>query len=55
MGGRKDHEQEKGMRKRQVLGTMEGMYHRRRYMGKQGKLEECDGIGRGFQKEVLKR
>jgi len=33
MGGRKDYEQEKGTRKRQVLGTIEGMYSGRRHMG----------------------
>jgi len=34
------------MRKGEILGTMEGMYGGRRHIGKQGKLEECDGTSR---------
>ena len=34
------------MRKRQIYSMMEGMYGQGRYMGEQGKLKECNGIGR---------
>ena len=42
MESRKDHEQKKGMRKRQILGTIEGMHSRRKYVGEQEKPEECN-------------
>jgi len=52
MGGGKDHEQKKDVRKREIFGTMERMHGGRRHMGKQGKLEECNGISRRIQKEI---
>ena len=45
MGGRKDYEQKKGTRKRQVLSMMKGIHGRRGHLGKQGEFEEHDGIG----------
>jgi len=32
------------MRKRQILGTIEGMHGQGRYLGEQRKLEECNGV-----------
>ena len=45
MGGRENYEQEKGMGKEQVLGAMEKIYSRRRYMEKQKKSEEHNEVG----------
>jgi len=40
MKGRKDNEQEMGMRKRKIPSTMEGMYSRRGHLGEQGKSQK---------------
>jgi len=42
VGGRENHEQEEDTRKRQILGTIEGMHSRRKYVGEQEKPEECN-------------
>ena len=55
MGGGKDHEQKKDVRKREIFGTMERMHGGRRHMGEQGKLEECDGISRRIRKGIPQR
>jgi len=46
MEGGKDHEQKKGMRKKQVFSTMERIYSGRRHMREQGKFEEHHGVSR---------
>ena len=43
MGSGEDHEQKKGARKGEILGTMEGMHGGREHMGEQRKSEERDG------------
>ena len=52
MGSREDNEQEMGIRKRKVPGTMEGIYSRGRYLGEQGKSQECRRISRRIQKGI---
>jgi len=41
-----------GIRKRKVPGTMEGIYSRGRYLGEQGKSQECRRISRRIQKGI---
>jgi len=48
--GEEEWEVEKVINKRKVQGkdkpgTMERMYGRRRYLGEQKELEECNGVG----------
>jgi len=55
MGGRKDYEQKKGVRKREVLGKIEGLHSQGGHLGKQGELEEYNGFSRGIQERISKR
>ena len=43
--GEEDYKQEKSIEKRKILGAMERIYSRRRYIGEKKKFEEHNGIG----------
>jgi len=43
VGSQKDIEQEEDQGKGQVLGTVEGIYSRRRHLGESRESEECRG------------
>jgi len=46
MGSREDFKQEKDEGSRKIFGAVERFYSRRRYLGKEGKPEECGGVDR---------
>ena len=45
MGGGKNTKQKKNKGSRKVLGIVEGVYNRKRYMKKEGRSEKCEEIG----------